>query len=229
MSEKSIKALFFDRDLIAIVKPAGMPAQPDATGDTDALTAAADFLCSSGTAADVYPVHRLDRVVGGVMVIARNARSAAALSAVFACHDIKKRYVAVLDGAAAGGVYENYIYKDARAGKAYVVKNARRGARPASLELSAVSSAEGRRGEILTLADILLHTGRYHQIRVQCASRGTPVLGDGKYGSHENAGAPALFSRSLEFTLSGKKYSFSAVPDCTVYPWSLFSKEISVL
>lgn len=229
MSEKNIEVLFSDRDLIAIVKPAGMPSQPDATGDIDALAAAAEFLRSSDGKEEVYPVHRLDRVVGGVMVIARNKISAAALSAVFSGHDLKKRYIAVLDGAAAGGVYENYIYKDARAGKAYVVKNARRGAKCASLTLTAVSSATGRRGDILTLADVLLHTGRYHQIRVQCASRGTPVLGDGKYGSHENACAPALFSRSLEFSLSGKKYSFSAVPDCTEYPWSLFSKEISTL
>ncbi len=229
MSEKSIEVLFLDKDIIAIVKPAGMPAQPDATGDIDALTAAAEFLRGSDGKAEVYPVHRLDRVVGGVMVIARNERSAAALSAVFAWHDLKKRYIAVLDGAATGGVYENYIYKDTRAGKAYVVKNARRGARLASLELTAVSTATGRRGDILTLTDILLHTGRYHQIRVQCASRGTPVLGDGKYGSHENSCAPALFSRSLEFSLSGKKYSFSAVPDCKDYPWSLFSKEISEL
>ncbi len=139
------------------------------------------ILCEH-TGAEVFCVHRLDTATGGVMVYAKNKKYAATLSKAFAENIIDKRYLAVVCGALPkSGILEDVLWHDKIKNKSFVVKSERKGAKKASLEYNAVAEKE-LNGQIFTLVEIKLHTGRTHQIRVQFASRGYPLAGDGKYG-----------------------------------------------
>ena len=138
---------------------------------------------------------------------------------------MSKEYFAVVEGECSDGEMRDYIFKDSQKGKAFVVSGERRGAKHASLEYKVLGKCETDRG-VRSLVRIKLHTGRFHQIRVQFSSRGLPLSGDGKYGSHDNrAKMPALFSCGLGFTLNNKSISAKALPPISEYPWSLFDKE----
>ena len=213
-----------DKNLIAINKPAGMPVQSDPTADKDALTLCGEMLSATGEGSALWLVHRLDRVVGGTVVFARNKSAAAALSEMFSSRNAVKEYLAVVEGAAEGGVLEDFIYKDAAKGKAFIVDRKRAGVKEAKLEYTPLASAESERGTY-TLVRVRLHTGRFHQIRAQLSSRGMPIVGDGKYGSHDNrAKMPALFSYRIAFSVFGRSYDIKKSPDKQSYPWSLFDE-----
>ena len=224
----AMQILYLDKNLIAVNKPYGMPSQSDPTGDKDAMTLASEMLRDMGERDSLWLVHRLDRVVGGVLVFARNKESAAALSALVAERGAKKQYLAVAEGELRGGILTDLIFKDARKNKAFVVDRMRAGVKTAELEYSVLEYAECDKG-VRSLLLVTLHTGRFHQIRVQFSSRGTPLVGDGKYGSHDNKAVfPALFSARLSFELKGKKYDIRALPDMDAYPWSLYSREVKI-
>jgi len=226
-----MEILYKDKNLIAINKPAGIPTQPDPSSDLDAMTLSSDLLMKDGEKnTELYLVHRLDRVVGGVLVFARNKSSAAHLSALMAERSsVEKEYLAVVDGEAAGGILTDYLYKDARAGKSFVVDRKRAGVKEASLEYSKVSVAETSYGT-KTLIKVKLHTGRFHQIRAQLSSRKMPIVGDGKYGSKDNKSKfPSLFAFRVAFEMDGKKYEFVKMPEKENYPWSLFNYDREAL
>ena len=146
----------------------------------------------------VFTVHRLDREVGGVMIYALTAQAAAELSAQITSQKTKKRYLALVSGTVepAEGEMRDLLFKDKNRNKVYVVRRSRKGVREAVLEYRTLC-ADRERG--VTLLDICPHTGRSHQIRVQLASRGFPILGDRKYGSGTKLGMIALFSYSFAF------------------------------
>ena len=217
-----LEIIYYDRHILAVKKPIGVPSQPDPTGDVDAMTLARERLSELGEPTDLWLVHRLDRVVGGVFVFARNKRSAAALSELFATHDLEKCYIAVTEGRAPAGELCDLLYKDAARGKSFVVDRKRAGVKEARLTAAPVATAETE-GGARTLVSVTLHTGRFHQIRAQLSSRGAPIVGDGKYGSRDKgAGTPALYANRLAFSLFGREYELRALPDTDAYPWSLF-------
>lgn len=217
-----MEILYKNKELVAVYKPAGVPSQSDLTGDLDAMALASQKLAELGEANQLWLVHRLDRVVGGVLVFARSKDVAACLSAFVGGVGMKKEYLAVVHGEAPGGHLLDYVYKDARQGKAFVVKEGKSGAKKAELEYTPIACAQTDKG-ILTLVRITLFTGRFHQIRVQLSSRGMSIVGDGKYGSHDNrAKMPALFASGLEFTYKKELFSISRLPDTEAYPWTLF-------
>ena len=217
----SIKIIYKDKNFAVIYKPAGIPSQSDNSADKDAMTLTSEALSAHGERSELWLVHRLDRVVGGLMVFARNKKYAAILSALAAERGMKKEYLAVVDGVTEGGVFTDYLYKDAAKGKAFVVDRARAGVKLAELECSPLSSVETEKGR-KTLVKVELHTGRFHQIRAQLSARKTPITLDGKYGSRDGVpGAPALFAFRLSFVAEGKDYSFFHLPEA-VYPWTLF-------
>ena len=213
-----------NKNYITVNKPAGLPTQSDLSGDEDLMSMLRSDLLALGESSDLWLIHRLDRVVGGLVVFARNKKSAALLSEIVGGNGMLKEYLAVVEGECEGGILKDYIYKDARLGKAFAVKNERRGAKSASLEYEVIGKAVTERG-IRSLLRIRLHTGRFHQIRVQFSHRGLPLVGDGKYGSHDNkAKTPALFSSRLSFDILGGQDA-RILPDINEYPWSLFDKE----
>ncbi len=198
-----------------------MPSQSDLSGDADAMTGASEALAALGENSALWLVHRLDRVAGGLMVFARNKQTAAHLSELVGGNGMLKEYLAVVAGSADGGALADYIYKDSARGKAFIASGERKSAKKALLEYTKIAEAEAVCG-VYSLVRIKLHTGRFHQIRVQFASRQMPLVGDGKYGSRDNrARMPALHSCRLAFD----GVDIVEMPDTEIYPWSLF-KEI---
>ncbi len=174
------EVLFCDNHLLAANKPAGMPVQQDRTGDPDLLSCLKQYLQKRfDKPGNVYLglVHRLDRPVSGVMVFARTSKAAGRLAAQFREGTARKRYIAVAEGRISGrGRCEDYLLK-----KNEVVRIAGAGEAGAlHAELAWRSAAAGKKESLL---DIELMTGRPHQIRLQLASRGMPILGDLRYGS----------------------------------------------
>jgi len=219
-----MEILYKDKNLIAVYKEAGTPSQPDLSEDADAMTLCSAQLAEEGEKnTELFLVHRLDRVVGGVLVFARNKKYAAILSEAISNRSAEKEYLAVVEGDAFGGTLTDFIYKDQRAGKAFVVDRKRAGVKEASLEYSPIDKK--KIGETtLTLVRIKLHTGRFHQIRVQFSSRKMPIVGDGKYGSRDKtARLPALFAFRFSLKLPIAKYEFEKMPNQENYPWSLFN------
>lgn len=172
---------------VVCIKPAGIPSQGEGLDAMPARLAAE-------VGGEIYPVHRLDQAVGGVMVYARTKQAAAALSRAIQEGRMEKDYLAVLTKpmAEASGTLRDLLYHDRVKNKTYIVKRKRNGVKEAVLDYETLASgAEG------TLVRVHLHTGRTHQIRVQFASRGCPLAGDGKYGG--KGSAPLLWSYRLAF------------------------------
>lgn len=211
--------LYEDADILLAEKPVGLLSQAAAAGG-DSLPAR---LAQQGR--PVKPVHRLDRMTGGVLVYARSDRAAAALSALVGQHDrFVKEYLAVVCGRPArpAGVWEDLLYHDVRRNKSFVVQRPRAGVRRAVLEYTVAETAETPQG-VYSLLRIRLHTGRTHQIRVQAASRQLPLCGDALYGGRRGC-PPALWSRRLQFPhpVTGEPVVGESLPDTTGFPWNLF-------
>ena len=207
-----INIIFENSDFVVCVKPVGICSQNDKTVDMVNLL-------REQTGSDIYPVHRLDTAVGGTMVFAKNSKTAALLSKQIADGIFKKRYLAVVTGKPQeeSGVLKDLLFKDSSRNKTYVVNRERKGVKKASLEYEILSAVDG-----YSLLSILLHTGRTHQIRVQFASRKTPLVGDGKYGSKDNRCTVALWSSEISFDYKSDKVTFLSKPNVDIYPWDLF-------
>ncbi|HIT33623.1 MAG TPA: RNA pseudouridine synthase [Candidatus Faecousia intestinigallinarum] len=194
-----MEILYQDPQIAVCVKPVGMDAEQETP---QALRAA--------LGGEIYPLHRLDKAVGGVMVFARTRSAAAQLSRAMQDGTFMKEYIALVHGAPpAEGVWEDLLWKDAKKNKVFVVKRMRGGVRPAKLSYTRLTQGDA------SLVAVRLYTGRTHQIRVQFASRGFPLLGDHKYGARDSIAAPMLFSRRITFPYAGKIRSFEALP-----PWA---------
>ena len=217
-----LEILYKDRHVLAVIKPAGTPSQPDPSGAPDAMSLASAALAEQGEPDDLWLVHRLDRVVGGILVFARTKSAAGELSSLFATHGAEKCYLAVTEGEVPAGELCDLLYKDAAKGKSFVVARARAGVKEARLIAEPISVADTESGR-RSLTRVTLLTGRFHQIRAQLSSRGASIVGDGKYGSRDKGTRmPALYAYRLTFTLFGKKYELHTLPDTEAYPWSLF-------
>ncbi len=192
-----MEIIYSDADIVVCIKPVGL--------DSESQLPAALIETLGG---EVFPIHRLDQNVGGVMVYARNRRAAATLSRAVQDGEMVKEYVAMVHGTPPeSGDWEDYLFKDSRKNKVFVVKKERKGVKFARLCFERLSAGE------TSLVHIRLYTGRSHQIRVQFASRGFPLVGDHKYGARDDISAPRLFSRRITFPLHGKMLQFEALPD----------------
>ena len=178
-----------------------------------------ELLKASTGAEEIFCVHRLDRETAGLMVYARTKQAAAGLSAAIAARSFRKEYRAVVQGEPPeSGELEDLLYRDMQKNKSYVVRRMRRGVREARLRYETLDRSDG-----LSLLRVELETGRSHQIRVQFASRGFPLVGDGKYGSAYRDAPLALFASALAFPhpVTGEALRFeAATPE--VWPWTLF-------
>ena len=191
--------LYSDKEIAVCVKPVGLDSESE-------VPAALKELLGG----DIFALHRLDKNVGGVMVYARTKAAAAALSKSIQEGHFVKEYVAMVHGTPpVSGDWEDLLWKDSRKNKVFVVKRMRGGVKKARLEYSLLTQGEE------SLVRIRLHTGRSHQIRVQFASRGYPLVGDHKYGARDSSPAPMLFSCKLAFPYRAKTLQFEANPDWT--------------
>lgn len=220
-----MKILYKSKNTVVVYKPEGISSQPDATLGDDALTLTSKQLKEEGEADNLYPVHRLDKVVGGLLVFARNKSTAQAISAIISGEGIAKEYLAVTDGIPECGVLTDYLFKDTRQNKAIVTAKEKEGAKLARLTASPLEVTDTPKGK-KALLRVKLDTGRFHQIRAQLSSRGTPITGDSKYGSRDyKTRTPALASVRISFTLGSETVDVTCPPDTEKYPWNLFSAE----
>ena len=196
MSLNKAELLYSDGRIAVCVKPVGMDSEHEVPAALEAQLGGR-----------IFPVHRLDQNVGGVMVFARTQAAAAALSRAIQEGTFVKEYVALVHGTPPEqGDWQDLLFKDSRKNKVFVVKKQRAGVKPARLEYRLL------RGGETSLVAIRLHTGRSHQIRVQFSSRGFPLVGDHKYGSRARETAPMLFSCRVTFPGGSKTLSYEAFP-----------------
>ena len=212
--------LWEDKSLLLCVKPVGLLSQPSETEEESLLT------LLRRDREEVQLVHRLDRAVGGVMVFSKNSAMTGKLSQLIQQREFHKEYLAVVRGKPQEeGVLKDLLFRDTAKNKTYVVDRLRKGVREASLEYRLLQTV-GEGDEQKSLVRVRLHTGRTHQIRVQFASRGFPLLGDGKYGSRDNHCSIALWSARVAF-----QHPFRRLPvegeklPPAEYPWNLFTLE----
>ncbi len=188
--------LYYDSDIAVVIKPVGLDAEQEVSA------AIQDTL-----GGEVFTVHRLDKNVGGVMVYARTRSAAAQLSKAIQNGSMVKEYVALVHGCPPEcGEWEDLLWKDSIKNKVFVVLRERKGVKKARLAFTRLQAGEQ------SLMHIRLYTGRSHQIRVQFASRGFPLVGDHKYGARDETDAPMLFSSRLTFPYGGQIRSYEASP-----------------
>lgn len=189
-----MEILYEDRDIFVAVKPIGAVSEQTADGD-----GFADLL-SARNGGYIGVIHRLDRAVSGVMVYAKTPSAAAALSRAVQEHRLEKIYLAVVHGKPENGSGEmrDLLFFDRQKQKSFVVDRARNGVKEALLEYEVLGTREHPEMGEISLVRIKLHTGRTHQIRVQFASRGHVLVGDGKYGARDRCDV-GLFCTRLGF------------------------------
>ncbi len=189
-----MEILFSNRDLAVCIKPVGLDSEHEVPA-----------ALKEALGGEIFPIHRLDKNVGGVMVFARTKAAAATLSKAVQDGALVKEYVAKVHGTPPdSGDWTDLLFKDSSKNKVFVVKKERKGVKKARLEFV-------RHGD--DLVRIRLHTGRSHQIRVQFASRGFPLVGDHKYGAKDECPVPLLFSCCLTFPWQGQQMRFEKLPE----------------
>lgn len=202
-----LEILYQDKQIVVCVKPVGVSSEEGENG--------MPWLLRQALGGEIYPIHRLDLNVGGVMVYAREKESAARLSRMVQENQMTKEYLAIVSGVPqpAEGVLEDLLWKDSGKNKVFVVKRQRKGVKAAKLAYWVLAAGER------SLVRIRLFTGRSHQIRVQFSSRGWTLVGDHKYGSRDTETAPSLWSFRLRFShpKTGKELIYMKLPEGGVW------------
>lgn len=209
-----IELLYLDERILVCIKPSGVLSTDEEGGLPRLLQE------QLGLEHRPRTVHRLDRVVSGLMVLARGAAAASILSEQIAGRRFGKEYLAVVHGcpAAPQGTFTDLLGRDKARKMTYVAPEPGKGIQEAVLDYAVLGEREG-----MSLVRVTLHTGRTHQIRVQFASRGMPLAGERKYSTREDPCPIALWSHRLSFDhpFTKEPMEFQAEPPAQ-WPWTLF-------
>ena len=210
-----MRIIYQDMDVLVCVKPPRVLSTDEPGGLPELVRQELNM-----PEADVRTVHRLDRVVSGLMVLARNAKSASELSRQIREDVFQKEYLAVIHGCpdVEQGTLTDLLLRDKARKMTMVVTQPGKGVQNAVLDYEVVAKTE-----CMSKVQILLKTGRTHQIRVQFASRGMPLVGERKYSTLEDDCEIALWSHKIGFfhPATGEWMEFSLEPPES-YPWSNF-------
>ena len=208
-----MELIYVDDDILVCLKPARVLSTDEPGGVPDLAREAL-----GDKSADVRTVHRLDRVVSGLMVLARNAKAASELSRQIREDEFQKEYLAVVHGRPAEntGTLRDLLGRDKARKMTYVAQEPAKGVQEAVLDYQVLNTASG-----MSRIQIRLHTGRTHQIRVQFASRGMPLVGERKYSELNDPCEIALWSYRIGFThpKTGERMEFTQEPP-DVFPWT---------
>ena len=210
-----MEIVYRDEDIVVCLKPAGVLSTDEQGGVPELVRR------ELGTPeADVRTVHRLDRVVGGLMVLARSAQAAADLSRQIREDRFEKEYLAAVHGdPGESGTLRDLMLRDKARKMSFVTDQPGKGVQEAVLDYRRLDRAEG-----LSLVRIRLRTGRTHQIRCQFAAHGWELAGERKYSTRGDPWPLALWSCSLGFTHpgTGKRLNFEQFPP-DIEPWTSFN------
>ncbi len=210
-----MEIIYKDSALVVCLKPPRVLSTDEPGGMPELVRAAL-----GDADADVRTVHRLDRVVSGLMVLARGAKAASELSRQIRDDEFEKCYLAAVHGDVGEcGTMTDLMYRDKARKMSFVTDTPGKGVQEAVLDYKTLARTEG-----MSKVKIILRTGRTHQIRCQFASRGCPVVGDRKYGTLTDGDCDiALWSHEISFTHpeTGERLHFSAEPPAT-WPWTAF-------
>lgn len=220
-TEPDIEILYEDNHLLAISKPKGLLSQEDYSGDPDVLTLCKAYLKKKyNKPGNVFLglLHRLDRPVSGVMLLAKTSKAASRISEQIRKRIVKKRYLAIIEGEPGKqGVLIHYLVKNHKTNIVQVVSENTRNAKKAELMYRTLKTNDG-----LSLIQVSLITGRAHQIRVQFAEVGTPLWGDQKYGKRvESEIALHAYQFELNHPTLKKTQMFQSNPPES-HPWNQF-------
>ena len=209
-----MELVYWDQDIVVCVKPARVLSTDEPGGVPELVRQALGV-----PDGDVRTVHRLDRVVSGLMVLARSADAASELSRQIREQTFEKEYLAVVHGHPKEneGLYRDLLLRNKQERKTYIVTEPEKGVQEAILTYQVQAKTED-----LTRVRIQLQTGRTHQIRAQFSGRGMPLVGDRKYSLLDDECEIALWSYRLAFTHpgTGKPMEFILEPP-EVYPWTV--------
>ena len=211
-----VKILFDDEYITVAEKPAGMTSEI-----SDSKSSFPAELAKIVSSPSLFPVHRLDKVTGGVMLYAKNSAAAAKFAKIAADGCFIKRYFAVVVGKPekSAARLEDFLIFDKYSGKSAIVESSVKCAEKAVLEYTQKETVFSG-GTEYSLLDVRLFTGRTHQIRAQLSHMGFPIVGDGKYGSKTKAPL-ALWSYEADFPASESEHIFRASPP-EIFPWNIF-------
>lgn len=228
-----LKVLYEDEHLIVVWKPVGMESQSSRGFGADMVSEIKRHIHKlSPRSGEPYVgvIHRLDKPVSGVMVYAKTKNAAAALSKQVSEHKMKKKYLAVVCGKIVHNVdnFVDYLLKDEQLNLSRIVDKGITGGKPAELTCRRLETIRWEPYGDLTLAEIELHTGRHHQIRVQMSGHGFPIWGDNKYNPMFDGAISsaqrirtdvALASYHLTFThpVTGKPMTFEHLPETMIF------------
>lgn len=220
----TLNILYEDKDICVCVKPQGVLAQGNKSFDVDMVSLLKTRYKSNSEEPYIALINRLDRPVSGIMLFARNKKSANSLTNQLTKHNMNKCYYAICCGIPCdeSGTFTDYLLKSATSNTSMVVSKDTKGAKEARLSYELINTFNKDNLD-LSLVKIKLHTGRHHQIRVQFASHNLPLLYDTKYNplyaTKRSNGLVALCAYKLEFShpTSGKLMSFEIEPEWNNY------------
>ena len=219
------RIIYEDKHLLVCYKPAGLATQTAKVGQQDVVSELKNYLKQPYLGV----IHRLDQPVEGLLVFAKEKQTAAALTARLADGTLNKQYYAVLCGKPdqTEGRLVDYLAKEETTGNAVVVDQDFGSGKEARLSYRTLGDCVLSTGETLSLADIHIETGRFHQIRVQMSHAGYPLIGDSRYGNQESlAVSKALLCRnvalcayhlSVKHPVSGKDLKFTVSPEGRIF------------
>ena len=206
--------IYQDQDIIVCLKPARVLSTDEPGGMPELIRNAL-----GDPKADIRTVHRLDRVVSGLMVLARSAQAASELSRQIREDQFQKEYLAVIHGCPdqLSGTLTDLLLRDKQERKTYIVQRPAKGVQEAILNYQVLGGSQD-----MSRVRIQLITGRTHQIRAQFSGRDMPLVGDRKYSLLDDPCEIALWSYRLAFChpVTGKAMEFCAEPP-NIYPWNL--------
>ncbi len=222
---EKLNVLYEDNQIVVVIKPQNVPTQSDDSKDEDMLSMVKAYVkekYNKEGEAFIGLVHRLDRPTGGIMVFARNSKSAKRLCEQFNTHDVEKTYFAVVSGKVKikNQKLVNYLKKDEKENIVKIVPMSEKGAKKAELVYQVLEENQNQ-----TLLQVQIMTGRSHQIRVQLANIGNALVGDVKYGKAKGRTSNlGLWAGKLAFNhpTTKERMVFLACPeDCE--PWKNFN------
>ena len=207
--------VYEDNNIVICNKPVGMASQSERSFDVDLLSKVLTYRTEKGEAAYAAIINRLDKPVGGLVLFAKDKRTAAGLSAISGKHSIEKYYYAVVTGnPGEKGEYTDWLLKESRGNVSRALAENTTGAKKAVLNFTTLETKEIE-GVEYSLVKVRLMTGRHHQIRLQMSNIGNPLYGDQRYGIQDKKQL-ALYAYKLEFIhpVTKENMTFLNVPKC---------------